>query len=84
MMGTKRVTGKRRFAAWVAALLIGSATVCVVMLVHDDVDMSLSRADELGTATAAIDSAVPGALAAGRVPSAAESGPDTETRAVAH
>ena len=71
MMSTKRVTGKRRFAAWVAALLIGIATVWVVMVVHNGVDMSLSRAAELATTTAAIDSAVPGVLAAERVPGAA-------------
>lgn len=65
------MTGRRRFAAWVAALLIGSATAWAVMVVHDGEDMSLSRAAEPATATAAIDSAVPGALATERVPDAA-------------
>ncbi|GAA1131890.1 serine hydrolase domain-containing protein [Arthrobacter flavus] len=70
-MRAKGVTGKKRLGAWAAALLIGCAAIWVVMLVHDDVDMSLSRPTNLETVTDAIDSAVPEALEAERVPGAA-------------
>lgn len=63
--------GRWRFAAWVAALLIGSVTVWAEMLAYDGPDMSLSRAAELTTATAAINATVPEALAAEGVPGAA-------------
>lgn len=69
-MREKRLTA-RRFAAWVAALLIVSAIVWAVMLALAGVDRTLPRAAELATVTAAIDSAVPGALASQRVPGAA-------------
>jgi CubicO group peptidase (beta-lactamase class C family) len=70
-MRTKGVARRRRLAIRGAALLAGAAIVWVVMLIHDDRDMSLFSTAELATATAAIDSAVPGALAAEQVPGAA-------------
>lgn len=68
---TRGATRRRRLATWVAALLIAGATLWAVMLVYPGTDMSLSRAADLATATAAIDSAVPEALVAESVPGAA-------------
>lgn len=71
-MRKKCVIKRSRFAAWVAALLIiVSATVWTVVFVHGGVDMTLSRVADLAAVAIAIDSAVPKALAAQRVPGAA-------------
>ena len=69
-MKRKGVTGTHP-AMWVTALVVAIGVVWAVMLALAGVDRSLPRAAELATITAAIDSAVPGALASHRVPGAA-------------